>query len=29
MVDVDGKVHLIKCEVCTKIEGKENLLASP
>ncbi len=27
MVDAHGKVHKVKCKVCTKIDGKEKLLA--
>ncbi len=27
MVDVNGKMHRIKCKFCNKIEGKEKLLA--
>ncbi len=27
MVDAHGKVHQVKCKVCTKREGKEKLLA--
>jgi len=26
-VDVDGKVHQVKCKVCNKIEEKNKLLA--
>jgi hypothetical protein len=26
VVDVDGKVHQVRCKVCNKIEGKEKLL---
>jgi hypothetical protein len=27
MVDAHGKVHPVRCKVCTKIKGKEKLLA--
>jgi hypothetical protein len=27
MVDAHGKVHQVKCKVCSKIEDKEKLLA--
>jgi len=27
MVDVNGKMHQVRCKVCNKIEGKEKLLA--
>ncbi len=27
VVGVDGKVHQVKCKVCSKIQGKEELLA--
>jgi hypothetical protein len=27
MVDEQGKVHKIKCKICTKINHKEKLLA--
>jgi hypothetical protein len=27
MVDAHGKVHQVRCKVCTKIKGKEKLLA--
>jgi NAD-dependent SIR2 family protein deacetylase len=27
VVDAHGKVHQVKCTICTKIEGKEKLLA--
>jgi len=27
VVDAHGKVHKVKCKVCTKIDGKEKLLA--
>jgi hypothetical protein len=27
VVDAHGKVHQVRCKVCTKIKGKEKLLA--
>jgi hypothetical protein len=27
MLGLNGKVHHVKCKICSKIEGKEKLLA--